>query len=162
MNIIRPQEEILQIAAQNNIIHGTVSGTVTQETAPSIAVSAQPQNRSQGAIVIQHQGNAIPAQTRQIVTAIQPQTQQTVQQQQFPTVTISSRSARSSGQGGQRASRSSNKEQGGGRSRSSTKEPPGAVNLERSYQICQAVSINFSIPSAYIYMLYTNIMFYFR
>nr|XP_034191033.1 polycomb protein Asx isoform X1 [Osmia lignaria] len=139
VNIMRTQEEIVQLNAQtnntrnirNNVTQNQVSNTVTA------AIGVQPQSRAQNTIVIQHQTSAS-TQPRQVVATIQQQQQQ---QQQYPgaTVAVSSRSSRSSNQGSQRGSRSSNKEQGGGRSRSSTKEPPGAVNLERSYQICQAV-----------------------
>lgn len=134
VNIMRTQEEIVQLNAQtnntrnirNNVTQNQVSNTVTA------AIGVQPQSRAQNTIVIQHQTSAS-TQPRQVVA--------TIQQQQYPgaTVAVSSRSSRSSNQGSQRGSRSNNKEQGGGRSRSSTKEPPGAVNLERSYQICQAV-----------------------
>ncbi|XP_006624944.1 polycomb protein Asx isoform X1 [Apis dorsata] len=134
VNIMRTQEEVVQLNTQNNntrnirnnVIQNQVPNTVTA------AISVQPQNRTQNTIVIQHQASA-PTQPRQVVA--------TIQQQQYPggTVTVSSRSSRSSNQSNQRGSRSNNKEQGGGRSRSTTKEPPGAVNLERSYQICQAV-----------------------
>lgn len=140
VNVIRPQDEILRITGPENI-----PGTVSAE-ASSTSVTNQPQNLTQGAIMIQHQGTAISPQTRQIVTAMQAQPQQSQQtaiiQQQFPTVAMTARSARSSGQSGQRSLRSGSKEQSGGRSRINTKEPPGAVNLERSYQICQAVILD--------------------
>ncbi|CAK9831738.1 Polycomb protein Asx [Anthophora retusa] len=134
VNIMRTQEEVVQINAQNNNTRN-IRNNVTQNQVPNTvtaAIGVQPQNRAQNTIVIQHQASA-PAQPRQVVA--------TIQQQQYPgaTVAVSSRSSRSNNQGSQRGSRNNNKEQGGGRSRSTTKEPPGAVNLERSYQICQAV-----------------------
>ncbi|KOC60866.1 Polycomb protein Asx [Habropoda laboriosa] len=134
VNIMRTQEEVVQINAQNNNTRN-IRNNVTQNQVPNTvtaAIGVQPQNRAQNTIVIQHQASA-PTQPRQVVA--------TIQQQQYPgaTVAVSSRSSRSNNQGSQRGSRNSNKEQGGGRSRSTTKEPPGAVNLERSYQICQAV-----------------------
>ncbi|CAK9797428.1 Polycomb protein Asx [Anthophora plagiata] len=135
VNIMRTQEEVVQINAQNNNTRN-IRNNATQNQVPNTvtaAIGVQPQNRAQNTIVIQHQASA-PAQPRQVVATIQ-------QQQQYPgaTVAVSSRSSRSNNQGSQRGSRNNNKEQGGGRSRSTTKEPPGAVNLERSYQICQAV-----------------------
>ncbi|CAK9815678.1 Polycomb protein Asx [Anthophora quadrimaculata] len=135
VNIMRTQEEVVQINAQNNNTRN-IRNNVTQNQVPNTvtaAIGVQPQNRAQNTIVIQHQASA-PTQPRQVVATIQ-------QQQQYPgaTVAVSSRSSRSNNQGSQRGSRNNNKEQGGGRSRSTTKEPPGAVNLERSYQICQAV-----------------------
>lgn len=135
VNMIRTQEEVAQLNAQNNNTRN-VRNNVTQNQVPNAipaTIGVQPQSRTQNTIVIQHP-TTVPAQPRQVVATIQ-------QQQQYPgaTVAVSSRSSRSSNQGSQRGSRNSNKEPGGGRSRSSTKEPPGAVNLERSYQICQAV-----------------------
>lgn len=134
INIMRTQEEVVQLNAQNNTTRN-VRTNVTQNPVPNVvpaAIGVQ-QNRAQNTIVIQQQASA-PAQPRQVVA--------TIQQQQYPgtTVTVSSRTSRSNNQGSQRGSRNTNKEQGGGRSRTTTKEPPGAVNLERSYQICQAVS----------------------
>ncbi|XP_011637949.1 polycomb protein Asx isoform X2 [Pogonomyrmex barbatus] len=154
VNMIRTQDTITQISTQNNSARSNVTqNTVVtpgqvQNTLPT-TMGVQSQNRTQNAIVIQHQ-SATSAQPRQIAATVhqqqqQQQQQQTPQQQQQqqqyagPSVTVSSRPSRMSNQGSQRGSRNSNKEQGGGRSRSSTKEPPGAVNLERSYQICQAV-----------------------
>ena len=136
VSIVRPHEEIVQIGTQGNVVHNNMQNSVQNQTQENLqtTVSVQSQNHAQGAIVIQHQ-TQMAAQSRQIVATLQPQQQQQ-QPQQYPAVTIASRPSRST-QGGQR-SRGSNKEQGG-RSRSSTKEPPGAVNLERSYQICQAV-----------------------
>ena len=140
VSIMRPHEEILQIGTQGNVVHNNLQSSVqqsqTQENLQS-PIPVQPQNHTQNAIVIQHQ-TPIATQARQIVASLQSQHQQ--QPQQYPAVTIASRPSRST-QGGQR-SRGSNKEQGS-RSRSSTKEPPGAVNLERSYQICQAVNYKF-------------------
>ena len=134
VNMMRTQEEVAQLNAQNNNTRN-VRNNVAQSQVPNAmpaAIGVQPPSRAQNTIVIQHQASA-PAQPRQVVA--------TIQQQQYPgaTVAVSSRSSRSNNQGSQRGSRNSNKEQGGGRSRSTTKEPPGAVNLERSYQICQAV-----------------------
>ncbi|XP_076238662.1 transcriptional regulator additional sex combs isoform X1 [Calliopsis andreniformis] len=134
VNMIRPQEEVVQMNAQNNNTRN-VRNNVTPNQVPNTipaTIGVQPQNRTQNTIVIQHQ-TSVPAQPRQVVA--------TIQQQQYPgaTVAVSSRSSRSNNQGSQRGSRNSNKEAGGSRSRSTTKEPPGAVNLERSYQICQAV-----------------------
>ncbi|XP_033364044.1 polycomb protein Asx isoform X2 [Bombus vosnesenskii] len=134
VNIMRTQEEVVQLNTQNSTTRN-IRNTVTQNQVPNTvtaAIGVQPQNRAQNTIVIQHQASA-PTQPRQVVA--------TIQQQQYPgtAVAVSSRSSRSNNQGSQRGSRNSNKEQGGGRSRSTTKEPPGAVNLERSYQICQAV-----------------------
>ncbi|XP_043596897.1 putative Polycomb group protein ASXL3 isoform X2 [Bombus pyrosoma] len=134
VNIMRTQEEVVQLNTQNSNTRN-IRNTVTQNQVPNTvtaAIGVQPQNRAQNTIVIQHQASA-PTQPRQVVA--------TIQQQQYPgtAVAVSSRSSRSNNQGSQRGSRNSNKEQGGGRSRSTTKEPPGAVNLERSYQICQAV-----------------------
>ncbi|XP_017762102.1 PREDICTED: polycomb protein Asx isoform X1 [Eufriesea mexicana] len=133
VNIMRTQEEVIQLNTQNNNtrnIRSNVTQNQVQNTVTA-AIGVQPQNRAQNTIVIQHQASA-PTQPRQVVATIQ---------QQYPgaTVAVSSRSSRSNNQSSQRGSRNSNKEQGGGRSRSTTKEPPGAVNLERSYQICQAV-----------------------
>lgn len=143
VSIVRPHEEIVQIGTQNSVVHNTLqNGVQNQNPTPDnlqTAVTVQHQNHgAANAIVIQHQ-TPIAAQSRQIVATLQSQQPQQ-QTQQYPVVAVSSRPSRST-QGGQR-SRASNKEQGG-RARSSTKEPPGAVNLERSYQICQAVSINF-------------------
>ncbi|KAL6421605.1 hypothetical protein ACFW04_014223 [Cataglyphis niger] len=156
INMIRTQDTITQINTQNNNTCNNVNqnAIVTQgqvQNTLSTTMGIQSQNRAQNAIVIQHQTVAS-AQPRQIAAVMhqqqqqqqqpqqQPQQQQTHQQQQYTgsSVTIPSRSSRVSNQGSQRGSRN-NKEQGGSRSRSSTKEPPGAVNLERSYQICQAV-----------------------
>ncbi|XP_046735825.1 polycomb protein Asx isoform X2 [Diprion similis] len=137
LGVVSTQEEtIVQISSANvvgqtNVANSNVLPRNQAQSNP-ICVPSPNQGRGQSTIVVQQQ-TPIVAQPRQIVTA-------TVQQQ-YPTnvVTAPSRLARSTSQGGQRGSRSGNKEQGGGRSRSSTKEPPGAVNLERSYQICQAV-----------------------
>ncbi|XP_054002426.1 polycomb protein Asx isoform X1 [Hylaeus anthracinus] len=134
VNIMRTQEEVTQLNVQNNNARN-VRNNATQNQVPNpvpATIGVQPQNRAQNTIVIQHQTPA-PTQPRQVVA--------TIQQQQYPgaSVAVSSRSSRSTNQGSQRGSRNNNKEQGGGRSRSTTKEPPGAVNLERSYQICQAV-----------------------
>ncbi|XP_060826417.1 putative Polycomb group protein ASXL3 isoform X2 [Bombus pascuorum] len=134
VNIMRTQEEVVQLNTQSSNTRN-IRNTVTQNQVPNTvtaAIGVQPQNRAQNTIVIQQQASA-PTQPRQVVA--------TIQQQQYPgtAVAVSSRSSRSNNQGSQRGSRNSNKEQGGGRSRSTTKEPPGAVNLERSYQICQAV-----------------------
>ncbi|XP_029667631.1 polycomb protein Asx-like isoform X1 [Formica exsecta] len=151
INMIRTQDTITQINTQNSNTCNNVNqnAIVTQgqvQNTLSTTMGIQSQNRTQNAIVIQHQ-TAASAQPRQIAAAMhqqqqqqQPQQQQPQQQQQYAgsSVTIPSRSSRVSNQGSQRGSRN-NKEQGGSRSRSSTKEPPGAVNLERSYQICQAV-----------------------
>nr|XP_012142489.1 PREDICTED: polycomb protein Asx isoform X1 [Megachile rotundata] len=134
VNIMRTQEEIVQLNAQNNNARNIRNNVTPNQVSNAVtaAIGVQPQSRAQNTIVIQHQTSAS-TQPRQVVA--------TIQQQQYPgaTVAVTSRSSRSNNQGSQRGSRSSNKEQGGGRSRSSTKEPPGAVNLERSYQICQAV-----------------------
>lgn len=136
VNIMRTQEEVVQLNAQNNNarnIRSSVAQNQVQPNTVTAAIGVQPQNRPQNTIVIQHQAST-PAQPRQVVA--------TIQQQQYPGATVAAvpaRSSRSNTQGNQRGSRSTNKEQGGGRSRSATKEPPGAVNLERSYQICQAV-----------------------
>lgn len=133
VNIVRTQndEQLVHLSAptvQNNVAAAQVQNSLQ-------AVAVQQQSRPQNAIVVQQHPNA-----RQIVATAQQA------QQQFPTtVTVPARAPRSSGNGGQRNSRGGNKEQNGGRSRSSTKEPPGAVNLERSYQICQAVSFYFII-----------------
>ncbi|KAK1128790.1 hypothetical protein K0M31_019939 [Melipona bicolor] len=134
VNIMRTQEEVVQLSTQNNSARN-IRNNVNQNQVPNTvtaAIGIQPSNRAQNTIVIQHQASA-PTQPRQVVA--------TIQQHQYPgaTVAVSSKSSRSNNQGSQRGSRNSNKEQGGGRSRSTTKEPPGAVNLERSYQICQAV-----------------------
>ncbi|XP_011708231.1 PREDICTED: polycomb protein Asx [Wasmannia auropunctata] len=157
VNMIRAQDTITQINTQNNGVRGNVNQNTivtqgqVQNTLPT-TMGVQSQNRAQNAIVIQHP-TAASVQPRQIAAAVhqqqqqqqpqqtqQQQQQQTQQQQQYagPSVTVSSRPSRVSNQNTQRGSRNSNKEQGS-RSRSSTKEPPGAVNLERSYQICQAV-----------------------
>lgn len=147
VNMIRTQDTITQINTQNNSTRNNVNQNTivtqgqVQNTLPA-TMGVQSQNRAQNAIVIQHQ-TATPAQPRQIAATVHQQPQQQQQQQQQyagASVTVSSRPSRVSNQGSQRGSRNSNKEQGGGRSRSSTKEPPGAVNLERSYQICQAVN----------------------
>lgn len=149
VNMTRTQDTITQINTQNNNARNNMNQNTiatpsqVQNTLPT-TMGVQPQNRAQNAIVIQHQ-TATSIQPRQIAATMhqqQQQQQQQTQQQQYagPSVTVSSRSSRVSNQGSQRGSRNSNKEQGGGRSRSSTKEPPGAVNLERSYQICQAVN----------------------
>ncbi|XP_066591670.1 polycomb group protein Asx isoform X1 [Prorops nasuta] len=135
INILRPQEEVLQINSQNSLNR---SNRNQSQNLPAV----QPA-RAQSTILVHHP-TTVPNQSRQILATIhQPQQQQQQtqqqQQQQFPGTTVSSRSSRASNQSSQRGSRSNNREQGSGRSRSSTKEPPGAVNLERSYQICQAV-----------------------
>ncbi|XP_015120271.1 polycomb protein Asx [Diachasma alloeum] len=112
--------------AQNSI--GRI-GTGIRPGGPQVPVV---QGHPQSAIVVQQHQTAIsvPAVTqgRQIVANMQPQ---------YTSPSVNPRS-RSGGQVGYRGSRNGGKEQGS-RSRSSTKEPPGAVNLERSYQICQAV-----------------------
>ncbi|XP_015516995.2 polycomb protein Asx isoform X1 [Neodiprion lecontei] len=137
LSVVSTQEEtIVQISSANVVGQTNVatSNVLPRNQAQSnpICVPSPNQGRGQSTIVVQQQ-TPIVAQPRQIVTA-------TVQQQYATSVvTAPSRLARSTSQGGPRGSRSGNKEQGGGRSRSSTKEPPGAVNLERSYQICQAV-----------------------
>ncbi|XP_011264027.1 polycomb protein Asx isoform X3 [Camponotus floridanus] len=148
INMIRTQDTITQINTQNNNTCNNVNqnaiATQSQvQNTLSTTMGIQSQTRAQNAIVIQHQ-TAASTQSRQIAAAVhqqQPQQQQQQQQQQQyvgSSITISSRPSRISNQSSQRSSRN-NKEQGGNRSRSSTKEPPGAVNLERSYQICQAV-----------------------
>ncbi|XP_020281879.1 putative Polycomb group protein ASXL3 isoform X2 [Pseudomyrmex gracilis] len=144
VNMIRPQDTIAQINTQNNGARGNVNqnAIATQgqvQNTLSTTMGVQSQNRAQNAIVIQQQTSTQP---RQIAAAVQQQQQAQQQQQQYAgsSVTVS-RTSRVSNQGSQRGSRSG-KEQGGNRSRSSTKEPPGAVNLERSYQICQAVAEN--------------------
>ncbi|XP_070157802.1 polycomb group protein Asx isoform X3 [Polyergus mexicanus] len=149
INMIRMQDTITPINTQNSNTCNNVNqnAIVTQgqvQNTLSTTMGIQSQNRTQNAIVIQHQ-TAASAQPRQIAAAMHQQQQQQPQQQQpqqqqyaGSSLTIPSRSSRVSNQGSQRGSRN-NKEQGGSRSRSSTKEPPGAVNLERSYQICQAV-----------------------
>lgn len=142
VNIMRAQEEIVQLNTQNNILHNNIRDSVTQNqiqnTVP-VGIGVQAQNRAQNTIMVQHQGTT-PTQSRQIVATLHQQQQQQQPQQYHNTaVSVSSRTSRSNNQGNQRGSRNSNKEQGGGRSRGTTKEPPGAVNLERSYQICQAV-----------------------
>lgn len=145
VSIVRPSEEIVELATgqqhSNNVVvrttvpnsigvRGAVQASVVQAT-----VGLPTQVHQQSAIVVQHQTPIVNAQSRQIVANMQTQ--------QYTTATVPARTVRGNGQGTYRGSRSNNKEQGG-RSRSSTKEPPGAVNLERSYQICQAVreSIN--------------------
>ncbi|XP_048508531.1 polycomb protein Asx isoform X2 [Athalia rosae] len=143
--IVSSHEEcIVQVSSGNIVGQPNAAGSSlphsrVQTHAPvSVCVPSQHQGRGQTPIVLQQQQQrqqaspSIGAQPRQIVSA-------TVHQQYPSPLTVATRAARSTGQGGQRGSRSGNKEQGGGRSRSSTKEPPGAVNLERSYQICQAV-----------------------
>lgn len=147
INMIRTQDTITQINTQNNSTCNNVNqnAIATQgqvQNTLSTTMGIQSQNRAQNAIVIQHQ-TAASTQSRQIAAAVhqqqqQPQQQQQQQQYAGSSITVSSRPSRVSNQGSQRSSRN-NKEQGGNRSRSSTKEPPGAVNLERSYQICQAV-----------------------
>lgn len=129
------EEAVVQISSSPSIV---ARSNATSNVLPRGQIQSSPvcvpslnQSRGQSALVVQQQAPIVP-QSRQIVSAA-------VQQQYPATVAVPSRSARPASQGGQRGSRSSNKEQGGGRSRSSTKEPPGAVNLERSYQICQAV-----------------------
>ncbi|XP_035722839.1 uncharacterized protein LOC118441911 isoform X1 [Vespa mandarinia] len=140
VNIMRAQEEIVQLNTQNNILHNNIRDNVTQNqiqnTVP-VGIGVQTQNRAQNTIMVQHQATT-PTQSRQIVATLHQQQQQP-QQYHNTAVSVSSRTSRSNNQGNQRGSRNSNKEQGGGRSRGTTKEPPGAVNLERSYQICQAV-----------------------
>ncbi|KAK2584212.1 hypothetical protein KPH14_006632 [Odynerus spinipes] len=153
VNIMRAQEEVVQLNTQNNIVHGNIRDNVAQnhiQNALPVGIGAQTQNRTQSTIMVQHQ-TTTPTQSRQIVATLhqpQPQPQQQQQQQQpqaqpqqyhNAAISVSSRTSRSNNQGNQRGSRNNNKEQGGGRSRGTTKEPPGAVNLERSYQICQAV-----------------------
>ncbi|XP_011310084.1 polycomb protein Asx [Fopius arisanus] len=117
----------------NSRIQASQSNITRISTSAGIRPSGQVvQGHPQSAIVVQQHQNAIsvPAVTqgRQIVANMQPQ---------YTSPSVNPRS-RSGGQVGYRGSRNGGKEQGG-RSRSSTKEPPGAVNLERSYQICQAV-----------------------
>lgn len=153
VNMLRTQDTVAQMNTQNNSARNNINQNTivtqgqVQNTLPN-TMGIQSQNRPQNAIVIQHQ-TTTSVQPRQIAATMhqqqsqqQQQQQQQTQQQQYagPSVTVSSRPSRVSNQGSQRGSRNSNKEQGGGRSRSSTKEPPGAVNLERSYQICQAVN----------------------
>jgi len=147
ISMMRPQDTITQINTQNNTCNNVNQNVIATQGQMQNALSAtmgiQSQNRMQNAIVIQHQ-TTTSAQPRQITAAVHQQQQQSQQQQQQqygPSVTVSSRPSRVSNQGSQRGSRNNNKEQGSGRSRSSTKEPPGAVNLERSYQICQAVNM---------------------
>ncbi|XP_014479823.1 PREDICTED: putative Polycomb group protein ASXL3 isoform X5 [Dinoponera quadriceps] len=146
VSMIRAQQDTIgQVNAQSTG-HSNVQGIIATnqgqvQSALPATLGVQPQNRPQNAIVIQHQ-TATSAQPRPIASAVhQPQQQQQQQQYAGPSVTVSSRSSRLSNQSNQRGSRNNNKDQGG-RSRSSTKEPPGAVNLERSYQICQAVNVN--------------------
>lgn len=124
--------------AQQKPIHQDIVQLTNQSTSKVInntrnnSTAQHVQGVIQSAI-IQHPTPIPVTQSRQIITHIQ-----------HPQYTSSSvRSARSSGQGSSRSSRSGNKDQSSGRSKSSMKEPPGAVNLERSYQICQAVIIFF-------------------
>ncbi|XP_012274048.1 putative Polycomb group protein ASXL3 isoform X2 [Orussus abietinus] len=151
VGIVRAQEEVpicpggpVPRNATNNGNANTNNGNVGRGPIPgnvTTALGVQAQSRGQSAIVVQHQA-PITAQPRQIVATIQqpgPGPGPGPQPPQYPPVAAPPRSSRSTAQGGQRGSRAGGKEQGGGRSRSSTKEPPGAVNLERSYQICQAV-----------------------
>ena len=136
VSIVRPTEEIVQIASaqqqsNNVVVRASVPNNINVRNAVQANVGLTSQVHQSSAIVVQHQTPIVTAPSRQIVASMQSQ--------QYSTTTVPTRTARGNGQGTYRGSRSSNKEQGGGRSRSSTKEPPGAVNLERSYQICQAV-----------------------
>ncbi|KAJ8687356.1 hypothetical protein QAD02_023150 [Eretmocerus hayati] len=97
----------------------------------------QQQNmQTQSTLVLQQQ-TLLPLSPQQVITTVQPQNQTS-----FPVMNVPPKISRNSGSQGVHRSRSGNREQNGGRSRNVTKEPPGAVNLERSYQICQAVIAN--------------------
>jgi hypothetical protein len=91
--------------------------------------------QTQSTIVLQQQ-TLMPLPSRQIITTLQPN------QSHYPMImNVQSKSNRSTGlHNPNRSVRNGNRDQNNGRSRNVTKEPPGAVNLERSYQICQAVS----------------------
>ncbi|XP_011505775.1 PREDICTED: putative Polycomb group protein ASXL3 [Ceratosolen solmsi marchali] len=91
--------------------------------------------QTQSTIVLQQQ-TLLPLPSRQIITTLQPN-----QQSHYPMImNVQSKGNRNTGmQNTHRSVRSGNRDQNNGRSRNVTKEPPGAVNLERSYQICQAV-----------------------
>ncbi|XP_057337307.1 polycomb protein Asx-like [Microplitis mediator] len=137
VNVARSTEEIVQLAQSNmtrvntpnNISIRSNSLQPHQHVQATVGVTTA--GHPQSAIVVQHQTPIPVTQSRPIVANMQPQ--------QFVNTNVTARSARSSGPGSYRGSRNGNKEQSSGRSRTSTKEPPGAVNLERSYQICQAV-----------------------
>ncbi|XP_034942447.1 polycomb protein Asx isoform X2 [Chelonus insularis] len=139
VSITRSSEEMVQLATQGNVSRvNAPSNNISirsnqiqphQHVQATVGVTAQ--GHSQSAIVVQHQTPISVTQSRPIVANMQPQ--------QFSNTNVTTRSTRTTGPGGYRGSRNGNKEQSSGRSRSSTKEPPGAVNLERSYQICQAV-----------------------
>ncbi|XP_043273151.1 polycomb protein Asx isoform X2 [Venturia canescens] len=159
VNIVRPNDDIAQLAnvpnsqqqqqqqpqqqhqqqqhqnnnvvARNNLTNNITVRNSVQANVVQATVGLPNQIHQPSAIVVQHQTPMVTGPSRQIVASMQPQ--------QYSTNVVPTRNSRGTGQGSYRASRNSNKEQGGGRSRSSTKEPPGAVNLERSYQICQAV-----------------------
>ncbi|XP_074103481.1 transcriptional regulator additional sex combs isoform X2 [Cotesia typhae] len=137
VNVARSTEEIVQLAQNNmarvnptnniNIRSNSIQPHQHVQATASVTTAGHPQS----AIVVQHHTPIPVTQSRPIVANMQPQ--------QFTNTNVTARSARSSGPGSYRGSRNGNKEQSSSRSRSSTKEPPGAVNLERSYQICQAV-----------------------
>ncbi|XP_058810478.1 kinesin-related protein 4 isoform X2 [Phymastichus coffea] len=85
--------------------------------------------------VVFQQQSLHPLSSRQLITTLQQHHQSHV-----PLVmNVSSRNNRTGIHSNHRFSRTGNREQVNSRSRNMTKEPPGAVNLERSYQICQAV-----------------------
>ena len=92
--------------------------------------------QTQSTIVLQQQ-TLLPLSPRQIITTLQPHSHHYPMIMNLPSKTNRSSTVQSIN----RSSRNANREQSNSRLRSVTKEPPGAVNLERSYQICQAVSI---------------------
>ncbi|XP_031784006.1 kinesin-related protein 4 isoform X2 [Nasonia vitripennis] len=94
----------------------------------------QQQNMLTQSTVVLQQQTLLPLQPRQIITALHPQ------QPHYPMMMNISKTNRSAGINNiHRTSKNGNKDHSNGRPRNITKEPPGAVNLERSYQICQAV-----------------------
>lgn len=96
----------------------------------------QQQNMLTQSTVVLQQQTLLPLQSHQFITALHPQ------QPHYPMMMNISKTNRSTGiNNNHRSPKNVNKDHGNGRPRNITKEPPGAVNLERSYQICQAVSI---------------------
>lgn len=98
--------------------------------------------QTQSTVLFQQQALLTTPLSRQLIAPIKSQ-----QQSYYPLVmNVASKTNRCMGtQSNNRSSRISNREQNSSRSRNVPKEPLGAVNLERSYQICQAVrkSINY-------------------
>lgn len=108
------------------------------QTHSIISESLIQQNMQTQSTVLFQQQTLLPLSSRQLITPIKSQ-----QQSFYPMVmNVASKTNRCMGtQNNYRSSRISNRDPNSSRSRNVPKEPLGAVNLERSYQICQAVSI---------------------